>query len=473
MPPALPQAWTGVRDATKLGPSAPQLQLEGQVTPPWLAFCFDPPGTPTSEDCLVLNVWTPKADASKRPVLVWLHGGGYTVGSASPPSYDGANLARAHDVVVVSINHRLNALGFTNLGPIAGEQFSKAGNVGLLDIVAALEWVKQNIHVFGGDASRVMIFGESGGGGKVSHLLAMPAAKGLFHRAVIESGASIRSGTQEAAGRTAQMLLQELGLTAANAAKLQDLPVEQIMDAARRVAVQGGGRGFGPLVDGSVLPRNPFDPDAPEISADVPLIVGYNHTESTLFQIQDQDAFKLNDAGLAARVKKMAGDNAAKILSAYKAAYPSATPSDLYFIMSTDASMAASSNLLAERKAAAKHAPAYLYRFDWQTPVDGGMMRAPHTIEIPFVFNNMTLPIVQKSFGTDSHNAALAEKVSGVWAAFARTGVPEHQGLPKWKPYDVPNRATMLFSNDSKVVNDPAGDARRLLQASTGPDRRP
>jgi para-nitrobenzyl esterase len=464
MPCSKSDHWTGVRDATQVGASAPQLRLPGQVVPPWVAFCEDPAGTARSEDCLVVNVWTPTPDAAKRPVMFWIHGGGYTVGSASPPSYDGANLARSQNVVVVSLNHRLNALGFLDLSAIPDTRFADAGNVGLLDIIAALQWVRTNIHVFGGDPGCVTIFGESGGGSKVSHLLAMPAAKGLFHRAIVESGPGIRSGTHEANAQSTGLLLAELGLTSATAVdKLQQVPLEQFMAAANRVAAKGAGRGFGPVVDGKNVPHHPFDPSGPSESATVPVIVGYNHTETTFLRIDDTEGFTLDETRLKERLQQMAGDRAQQIFSAYQSAYPKASAPDLNFYITTDATMGNGSHLLAERKAALGQAPVYVYRFDWMTPVEGGRMRSAHTVEIPFVFNTISLPIVQKSLGSDPRNTELASKICGLWATFARTGDPKFAGLPTWRPYNATARPTMLFDYASQCVDDPQGEARRTL----------
>jgi para-nitrobenzyl esterase len=470
MPCAKPNHWTGVREVVQVGASAPQLLIPGQPTPPWHVFLTDPPGTPRSEDCLVLNVWTPAPDAAKRPVMFWIHGGGYTVGSASTYVTDGAHLARSQDVVVVSLNHRLNVLGFLDLSAVPDARFADAGNVGLLDIITALEWVKTNIHAFGGDPGCVMIFGHSGGGGKVGNLLAMPAAKGLFHRAIIESGPHPRSGTHEVNTKSADLLLAELGLTLSSAQKLQEVPLEQLMAAATRVGVQGGGIGFGPVVDGKNVPHHPFDPTAPIESADVPLIVGYAHTETTFLHIDDAEGFTLDEARLKERLKQAAGDRADSILAAYKAAYPTASAPDLNFYITTDATLGKRSHILADRRAAQDRAPVYLYRFDWKIPdeIEGGKMRSPHGVDLAFEFNNIDLSIVQKSLGSDARNADFANRISGIWAAFARTGVPRLAGLPTWRPYNAATCPTMLFDYTSRCVDDPQGEARRTVMSLPG-----
>jgi para-nitrobenzyl esterase len=466
MPPVKPDPWTGVKEATAYGLQAPQLRIAGQLTPKWLAFCFPPAdGAATGENCLVLNVWTPGTDDKKRPVMVWFHGGGYTVGSSHGIAYDGASLARTHDVVVVGVNHRLHAFGFTDIGAVLGGDYARAGNVGIMDCVAALEWVRESIERFGGDPDRVMIFGESGGGAKVSNLLAMPSAKGLFHRAAIESGSAIHVGTRERTQPLAEAMLKELGVTKDNIGRLHELTTAEIEAAAMKVGATPLAQAFGPTNDGDVIVRHPFDPDAPDTSADVPIIVGYNRTEQTLFSPENDPVFNLDDKGLRPQFEKAMGKDTDKVLAAYKQKFPGATPSDLFFTIATETRFAPSARLLATRKAAKGAAPAHHYRFDWATASEGGKWRSPHTVEIPFVFNNMTGEAVEYSFGTDPSTRELARKVSGLWAAFAATGVPKVEGMPEWTPYDGETRPTMLFNVESKIENDPLGDLHKITPA--------
>jgi len=479
MPPQKPQPWAGVQDAVAYGNSAPQSNPARRGAGPQgdigkLIGGTDGPPPPESEDCLFLNVWTPGVnDNAKRPVMFWLHGGGFTAGSDSSALYIGANLARRGDVVVVGINHRLGALGFTHLGDIGGDAFARSGNVGMLDAVAALEWVRDNIERFGGDPGRVMIFGESGGGQKVSMLLGAPPAKGLFHRAVIESGPGPKMMERDRATEIARMLLTETGLDAKRLAELQSLPLEKFMAAQFAVSAKVPGRpgiidGFAPVLDPTVLPAHPFYPHASAVSADVPVIIGHNRTEMTLFA--DPGAFSLDEAGMKKRVQGLVGDHADHVIDVYRRGSPSLSPSDLFFLIWTDDPTTIFSNNIAERRAALGKAPTYRYRFDWESPALGGRLKSPHTVEMPFVFdNNQVAPGLSGGAGPES--VALAARVSEAWISFATRGEPNSKksGLPPWPAYDSERRATMLFNNESKVVNDPAGEERKVMDRILNP----
>lgn len=456
-PPAAPVSWTGVRDAIAFGPRAPQLRLTAGR--PRLGDGSAEPGAPESEDCLVLNVWTPSA-SGKRPVMVWLHGGNFTAGSGASASTDGANLARNEDVVVITLNHRLNVLGYTDLAWIS-PAFAQSGNVGMLDIVQALKWVRENAAAFGGDPSRVMIFGESGGGRKTCTMLATPSAKGLFHRAAIQSGAQVQNRTKAESRITAEALLAELGLTPATAEQIRTLPLERIMAAATAISRAGKG-GFAPTVGYPEMPRHPFDPDAPSVSADVPLIIGFNRQDISYITANIPETFNLDEAGLITRVRAMFTEaDAQRVVARYKADYPTLSPSDLYFLIGTDQWLGIGSMKIAERKAAAGKAPAYLFRFDWPTPVDGGKWRAPHTLEIPYVFANVAESSMVPVVGPNP-DVALAKRMSAAWAAFARTGNPNHNGLPQWPVYGAA-RDTMIFDSSTRVERDPGSAQRRLM----------
>jgi len=355
------------------------------------------------------------------------------------------------------VNHRLNALGYLFLGDAGGSEFEASANAGQLDLVAALQWVRDNINAFGGDPNKVLIFGQSGGGGKVSTLLAMPSAKGLFHRAVIESGASLRGGPRDAATKTAETLMKQLGLSKGQGHELQNIPLDRLMDAGNKAR-------FGPVVDGKVLPANPFDPVASPLSADVPVIVGYTRTERTVYEIDSPAFGKLDEAGLLENARKLLGDSAEKVIASYRKKYPKATPYELSTNISTDAS-AMNSIRLAERRAALGKAPTYLYVFAWETPVMG--LRSPHTLEIPFVFNH--IDISESMVGPVNAEMRKLEAASaGAWAQLARTGNPNHKGLVNWPAYTADKRAVMIFDAPCRVENDPTGEVRQIMEKRGG-----
>jgi para-nitrobenzyl esterase len=468
MPPAKPQSWTGVRDAFELGPRSPQLvaSFKGQVIPEFEGMDRM---EPISEDCLRLNVWTASTDSqAKRPVMVWLHGGGYTSGSGGFICYDGTQLAKKHDVVVVTVNHRLTALGYLCLEGF-GPEFAHASNVGQLDIVAALEWVRDNIAAFGGDPGNVTIFGQSGGGGKVSTLMAMPSAKGLFHRAIVQSGAAIKGVSRDAARKSTEAYLAQLNLKPDQASQLRTLPLDKLLAATGPAAGAPGAGGamvFAPVVDGSTLPTDPFDPTAPELSANVPLLIGTVETEVTFFPNQVLDP--IDDAALKTHLKQtLRGANDSqvdKVIAAYKAGRPGASNTDLLLIISSDATFRAGVALEAERKAMQAKAAVYQYYFTWRTPVREGKLRTPHAIEIPFVFDNVDSAKAFVGAGADRYE--LATRISSAWTAFARTGNPSCKQLPTWKPFDTAQRSTMVFNDECKLVGNPNGTEQNVLHSA-------
>ena len=456
MPPTKPAPWTGVREAIEFGRVAPQPFSGGRIDYVRLIDWFYPPSA-QGEDCLALNVWTPAIkDGGKRPVLVCFHGGGFTSGSGSNPGFHGQELARQHNAVGVSVNHRLGCLGYMNLAGLgAPPEFARSGVAGALDMVAALEWVRDNIENFGGDPGNVMIFGQSGGGAKVCTLLAMPAAKGLFHRAAIQSGSALRLTSRETATRSAERMLAQIGLDNSRVTELQDVPVEMMMSAQAALGAQSPPFGFGPMVDGAVIPQNPFDPIAPAISADIPLIVSTTLDDAALGRTD----FSLDEAGLQAQVKTIAGNEADRVIGAYRRAYPSTTPFLLLCRMLTDRGGRKSAVTLAERKFAQHKAPVYMYLFSWPSPGYGGKFGAVHGTDVPLVVGNNR---AQGITGTGPVARALAEKMSAAWVAFAKTGNPNHPGLPQWPAYTPETRGTMVFDSTCRVENDPAGDLRRL-----------
>lgn len=470
MPPVPPQPWTGAVEALEIGSPAPQDSISANGGSDIRKAMGDliGPGT-MSEDCLVLNVWTPSLRASsKKPVMVWLHGGGYTAGSSGVSVYDGTNLAAKHDVVLVALNHRLNVFGYLNLGEIGGEKYADSGNAGMLDIVLALEWVRDNIAHFGGDPGNVTIFGESGGGGKVSTLMAMPPAKGLFHKAIVESGSTLRVSSREDADAAARKFLAAVNVTPDRVDDLQKIPMEQMLAALHTMTGPNAIR-LGPVVDGRSLPRNPFDPAAPAQSADVPMIIGTNATESTLLLgLGDPSLFSLSDADMRARLKTylhLTDDSKVdELITLYKKNRPDATPSDVYFAITTDRMMRLNAITQAERKIA-QGTPAYMYIFAWETPALGGKLKSPHAVELAFVFDNVHTQ--NGIIGTGADLQLVADKVCGAWTSFARTGNPNHTGIPKWPAYAASERATMIFNDACQVVNDPGRDERLALMNLT------
>ncbi len=472
IPPKPPQPWTGVRDAFDYGLSTPQsdpnVKRAPSATAPFIGELSD---RPEAEDCLVLNVWTRGLqDNAKRPVMFWIHGGGFQSGSGSSPGYDGTNLCRRGDVVVVTINHRLNVMGFTYWGDIGGDEFANTGNTGMLDIVQALQWVRENIEHFGGDPQRVMIFGESGGGRKVGTLLAMPDARGLFHAAVIQSGPSIKAVTREDATVAAQAVLDELQIPRQEFRKLQQVPLDKLMPAyfaaSRKHRFNHTTSGSAPVVDGKVLPQHLFHPAASPVMPEVPVILGTNRTELTLQMVGDVAAFALDDAALQTRARAMFGDAGHELVEVYRKSVPAATPSELFFLMASDRAYCVPLMTIAERRAALGRAPAYFYHFAWETPVNDGKMKSPHALEIAFVFDNTERSA--RYTGGGSRPAALADKMSDAWIAFARTGNPNTAKLPAWTPYDAGRRATMVFNDKCEIVNDPTKERRIAMQAVLG-----
>lgn len=466
-PPLPPKPWSSERDATRFGDRCPQIAAPS--SPAWKSWA-EPERA--SEDCLSLNVWTPGvADEKKRPVMVWLHGGGYSVSSGASPVFDGTRLAQRGDVVLVTLNHRLNLFGYLYLAESGRAEFADSGNSGQLDIIAALRWVRHNIAAFGGDPSKVMIFGESGGGGKVGTLMATPAARGLFQRAAMQSGFAVTAIDKEAAARMTRSLLDALHVRPDQVSKLQTLPVKTLLDALQAVT-HGMPFGLGPVVDGRTLPRDPFSPDAPVISEDVPLLVGYNKDETTVL-FPPPNAFELDWGSLEALLsKQIAPDRVGELVKSLREIRPSATPSDLYFTITTERGMGRNARAVAERKAALGRAPVYLYRLDWETPIEGGRLRTPHSLDVPLVFDNVARS--ESLIGTGSAAAQqVADAMSAAWIAFARSGSPNAPGLAFWPPFNTEERPTMIFNTVSRALSDPSYRQRQILAPVTPPPASP
>jgi len=468
MPPRKPEPWAGVRDAIVYAGRSPQASAAAQR--PELATVWGPVDQlPVGEDCLTLHVWTPALDNAKRPVMVWLHGGAFSYGSANSPRYDSSNLARRHDVVVVAVNHRLNIFGHLDLSGTGDARFAQSGNAGVLDLVAALEWVREHAARFGGDPGNVTIFGQSGGGGKVSALLAMPGAKGLFHKAVIQSGASVRFAERERTTQLADAVLKQLDLGPKQLDALQALPLARLAEAvapAQKTLPRPryplmDRYNFGPVIDGKVLPAQPFDPAAPALSDDVPLMIGGTKDESAIFLAPDDAVWNrtLSEEELHKRVAAVSGESADSLLAYYKRRDPTATPADRLITALTASNFEVRSNVLAERKAQRGKASVWMYRFDWETPAFGGRLKSPHSMDVPFVFD--TLGVIGEAH-KKPHAQDLADRVSMTWASFARTGDPGNKSIPAWPAYTTDKRNTMVFNDTCQVAGDPDGEVRPL-----------
>ena len=458
-PPARPQSWTAPVEAVAYG--APAIQ-SGLAPGERRSSAGDPPAPDepaSSEDCLFLNVWTPALDAARRPVMVWLHGGGFANGSGGAAMYDGGALARRGDVVTVTLNHRLNVFGYLHLADAFGPDYALSGVAGMLDIVLALEWVRDNIAAFGGDPANVTIFGESGGGWKVSLLMAMPVAKGLFHKAIIQSGPGLTGKSASEAAGTARDLMQRLGVK--TPAELAVLSTEEIS----RQSVAAGGdvmRLYTPVVDGAALPRDPFTPDASPLASGVPLLIGTNKDENTLFMFNLPKFGSYTDEDVQRHAVNAVGEaRASALVEELKGVFPDYSPTHLVAAIGTAVGMWANSITLAERKAA-QSPGVWMYQLVWETPVARGRLRSPHAIEIPLVFDNVEK--ARNFVGRGEEPQALAEQMSQAWLAFARSGDPNTGGVPAWPRYDQAKRSTLFFDVESRVVEDPYSGLRTLLQ---------
>jgi para-nitrobenzyl esterase len=440
-PPKRVAKWSGVKDALKFGSICPQAGDPGRRT------ITQGEVLQHSEDCLVLNVWTPALDARRdRPVMVWLHGRGFYAGAGSEPLYDGARLAKRGDLVVVSVNHRLNVFGYLHLGTVGGKEFATSGNAGVQDMQLALEWVRDNIAAFGGNPANVTIFGESGGGVKVSTLLGVPQAKGLFQRGIIESGARTRGMPLATAVKNTETVMAKLKVK--SVAELQAVPFEQLL-----AAVTTTGRtdpDFGPVVDGKYLPADMFDPVAAPSSHGLPILVGSNRDEYALYARENPLAGKMSEVQLREDLLPDFGPRSEALIAAYRESRPQATPWDLMVAIRSNRFHVGTVRLA---EAASKTSPVYVYSFDFEpTP-----LKAAHGAEIPFVFSNATA-----SASARPGAKAVEDAMSDAWIAFARTGNPNHPGMPTWPTYDAKTRATMVFDVTTQVINDPRTADRKV-----------
>ncbi|WP_309644032.1 carboxylesterase/lipase family protein [Phenylobacterium sp.] len=451
-PPLPPTSWARTQEATADGPASPQAGRAEE---------------PQSEDCLFLNVWTPGlADGGKRPVMVYLHGGAYASGSGGSPLYDGARLCRRGEVVVVTINHRLNVFGYGFLAKLAGPDFADSGNAGMLDIVLALRWVADNIAEFGGDPGRVMVFGQSGGGAKIATLMAMPAAKGLFHTAATMSGQQVTvSGPLHATDRMA-LFLKTVGLSPDRAAEVATLPTARLIEGLAAVDPFTPGRlYFGPVLDQRSLARHPFYPDAHPQGLSIPMILGNTHDETRAFLAGSKpDPFAMRWEEVAGRIAtEMRVDiDPDHVVAAYRRIYPNYSPTDVFFAATTAGRSWRGQVIEAEERAKAG-APAYVYQLDLRTSAEGGRLGAPHAADIALAFDNLSA--VGSPYAATPAHQRVADQMSQAFIALARTGDPNTSALPAWPRYELDRRATMIFDSETKVVDDPRGDERRLFEA--------
>ncbi|GAB1256521.1 carboxylesterase/lipase family protein [Aurantivibrio plasticivorans] len=465
--PQAPESWQGIQDALEYGNSTRQVPTGsgGGLFASWKPT----PVPELSEDSLFLNVWTPALrDGKNRPVMVWFHGGGFTSGSGSSLAYDGVRLANRGDVVVVTVNHRLNYFGYLNLAEY-GEQFADSGAAGMLDLVASLEWVRDNITEFGGDPDNVLIFGESGGGMKVSTLLAMDKAQGLFHKAVVQSGPALTLSTADESAKAARLVVEALGLNQESINEILTMPAERIEEAARSVAAATKMRiASSPTVDGANIPRHPFAEGAPPQSANVPVLIGTTRTETSLLSGSRNPAlFDLTWETLPAALASVAPEvEPQKVIDTYRKLHPDMGAVELYFTATTDRGFLNRSIELADKKGAQPGAPVYFYLLNWDTPVDNGKWFSPHALEIGMVFDNVAKSASMSGLSDDAQR--IADLMSESWLAFAKTGNPQHQGLPAWPEFKAETRATMVFDVEPKVVNDPHGQQRKVFLGGEG-----
>ncbi len=473
MPPQKPKPWEGIFPAVWWGNSAPQ-NMERKYANVYSSFADHWNYDDVSEDCLRLNVFTPAInDGSKRPVMVWFHGGGFTNGNGiEQDGYNGENLARFGDIVFVSVNHRLGPMGFSNFAGVGGEQFAASGNVGMLDLVASLEWVRDNITNFGGDPGNVTIMGQSGGGAKVTTVTAMPSAKGLIHKAVVLSGAGVKTGDKEYSEKLGAYILKEAGLKPKDISKLQEMPWQEYYALANRASAKmlaeigpvGGGMrmGFSPCADGVYIPQHPYYPEAASSASDVPMIICSTMNEMAPSRT-DASLENITLDEVKTRVKERAGfgagfgDKAGEVVDAYAKAFPDLRPIEIWTLVTANRSGVVA---LADAKAK-QPAPVYVAWFCWQPPLFDNRMRAFHCVDICFWYYNTDLMLTHTGGGARPRK--LSEKMASTLLQFMKTGNPNGGGLPEWIKYSTQNGEVMVLDDVSELKNDPDREARKVI----------
>jgi len=458
MAPQPPAAWSGVKDHFQIALNA-LIQPGGEEPAPVVTAVNRL--SPQGEDCLNVNVFTPGLDNAARPVMVWMHGGGFSAGAGNYLLYDGTNLAKKEDVVVVSINHRLNIFGFLHLADIGGEKWAQSTNVGVQDLVATLQWIKDNIENFGGDPDRVTIFGQSGGGGKTTTVMAMPSAEGLFHRSIAQSGWAFRGVSADDASEAAERFLGKLGLRNNQLDRLQAMNYKQIQDAYYSEPTIAG-LGTGPVIDGKIIPRHQWDPTAPSYSANVPLMMGSTETENGWL---GPPPYELSDADTLERFSTRLTHNdtaqGRQLLDMYKRIHPDMRNQMLWLTAESDNTRRWAAQHMGRLKYEQGTAETYLYFFDFHSPVHNNRMGSYHTLDIPFVFYNMDLGASMT--GSSQARYKLGHVMSAAWAAFARNGNPNHADMPNWPAFNPRQYPTMMFGDSVRMENDPNRETRLAL----------
>ncbi len=454
MPPRAPDAWAAVREHTQFGPIAMQVNS------------WSPETAMDEQKLFTVNVWTQGVnDGKKRPVMFWLHGGGFSVGASDDPMSDGKMLAQKGDIVLVSVNHRLNILGFLDLSAF-GEQYAHSANVGMLDVVAALQWVQQNIRGFGGDPENVTVFGESGGGGKVGTLMSMPAAKGLFHKAIIQSGTLVNVMTKEKSTAVGKALVETLELTAENFDQLHTMPYKQLVAAGNKALEKTVGLrkpgtttmfGFGPVPDGVNLLQQPFTPTFSEMSKNIPLLIGTTLNELVQTAYGEKN---LTEDEAKKRLQKIYADKTDTYIQFFAEAYPDYSPQDL---LSIDTLFRPNTIVTADARAAETSAPVYSYLLTWKSPVEESSKGSFHGLDVPLAFNNIELG--KHWTGTSDEARVVADMMSSAWINFAKTGNPNDGKLPEWRPYSRANGETMIFDIEPEIRNNHDRNLMELIRS--------
>ncbi len=460
--PEPPAPWAGTRDATRYGHAA--LQAASPIGDLLGVKLGD-----VDEDCLFLNVWTPALDGT-RPVMVWFHGGAFVIGAGSQELYDGGGLAARGDVVVVTVNYRLGLFGFLHGKTLCGEALDSSGNEGVLDQVAALRWVRDEIAAFGGDPGNVTVFGESAGSISIAAILGTPAADGLYHKAILQSGSANLLSTAEAASKATAAVLGAAGLSVKDAGRLRDVPAARLLEIQEQVTPRSGGMSYAPVIDGDVIPRSPFEVVAEGKRAGVPMLIGTTADELKLFQFMDPSFTSLDEAGLLGRAEAFTRGHGKEAVDVYHAARAtrgeSTTPAEVWSAMNTDQVFRYPAMRLAELQSA--HQPGtFAYLFTWKSPAMGGILGSCHALELGFLWGLENDQAMKGFTGSGPAADGLSAKIQDAWLAFARTGKPGHEGLPAWPAYEAGRRATMLLG-ERCAVEDAPGEPERAFWAGTG-----